>query len=449
MTQAAAASKPETTTDMNFIELTQSVCPVCLDVIDARIIVIDNAVFMEKSCSRHGDFSTYLWPDQSHYRWMKNFKFPYLRPTALTPVDKGCPQDCGPCKSHLHRPRLVELELTQRCNLRCPVCFMKADDNQTNVTTDLKLADIERQLLNIKNQCGLQTSIQLTGGEPTVREDLPDIIALCHEIGFRAIEVNTNGIVIGHNLNYLERLTSSGATGIYMQFDGLDDEIFKKVRGANLLKTKMQAIENCRTVGIQIVLAMAVIRGINDHQMGKVLQFGLKNRDIIAGIAYQPAFGSGRFEIDDNTPLTMGDVIFELSEQSNGLLSPFDFWPTGCSHPLCDATTYILPQPQDLHPVGRELVPMSRVIGLHDYLHHFNPSSPQGSVLPDIADKMYPDHEPGLSILVMNYMDAMSMDLKRLRLCSMTVADKDGNQIPFCSYQLTNCNGIKRSELAL
>jgi uncharacterized radical SAM superfamily Fe-S cluster-containing enzyme len=432
---------------MKLLELTQSVCPVCLDVIDARIVVNDNAVFMEKSCSHHGDFSTYLWPDQVHYRWMKNFKFPHIFPNALKPVSNGCPNDCGPCTSHLHHPRLVELELTQRCNLRCPVCFMKADDNQANLSTDLKLAEIERQLINIIKKCGPQTSIQLTGGEPTVREDLPDIIALCRDIGFRAIEVNTNGIVIGRDLNYLERLATSGATGIYMQFDGLDDKIFKKIRGSNLLKSKMQAIENCRAIGIQVVLAVAVIRGINDHQMGRILQFGLKNLDVIAGIAYQPAFGSGRFEIIDKKPLTMGDVIYELSEQSNSLLSPYDFWPTGCSHPLCDATTYIFPNPQGLYPIGRDFIPISRNIDVQDYQHHFNPASPQGSVLPDIADKMYPGHQPGLSILIMNYMDAMSMDLKRLRQCSMTVSAEDGSQIPFCSYQLTNIDGLKRSQL--
>lgn len=440
MTQAVVANKTETKTYMKLLELTRSVCPVCLDVIDARIVVNDNAVYMEKACQKHGSYSTYLWPDEEHYRWMKSFKFPRIRPNANLPSLNGCPEDCGPCKSHLNHPRLVEIELTQRCNLRCPVCFMAADDNQTHVETDLTLIEIKRQLIKIMEQCGTQTSIQLTGGEPTVRKDLPDIIALCREIGFTAIEVNTNGVVISRDLNYLQQLAASGATGIYMQFDGLDDKVFKEIRGANLLKTKFQAIENCRSIGMQIVLAMAVIRGINDDQMGKVLQFGLENRDVIAGVAYQPAFGSGRFEITDKKPLTMGDAIYELSEQSNGLLTPYDFWPTGCSHPLCDATTYILPQPQGL-------VPMSQVIDLNDYLHHFNPASPQGSALPDIAHKMYPGHESGLSILIMNYMDAMSMDLKRLRQCSMTVAGEDGSQIPFCSYQLTNIDGLKRSEL--
>ena len=133
----------------------------------------------------------------------------------------------------------------------------------------------------------------------------------------------------------------------------------------------------------------------------------------------------------------MGDVIFELSEQSHGILDPYDFWPTGCSHPLCDSTTYIMPTPRGYEP-------LSRVVDVQEYLHHFDPASPQGSVLPDIARKKDPDHEAGLSILIMNYMDAMSLDLKRLRQCSMTVAADGDRLIPFCAYQLTDIAGQKR-----
>ena len=426
---------------MKLLEATQSVCPTCLEVVDARIVVDDdNAVYMEKECSQHGSFSCYLWPDAAHYRWLKDFKFPHLRPKVTHSVDRGCPDDCGLCANHRHHPRLVELELTQRCNLRCPVCFMAADDNQENYSTDLGLDDIARRLETILEQCGPQVSLQLTGGEPTVRKDLPEIVALCRQVGFSAIEVNTNGVVISRDPQFLEQLVAAGITGIYMQFDGLTDPIYQQIRGANLLQTKLLAIENCRAAGVQVVLAMAVIQGINEHQLGEMLDFALDNRDVIVGVAYQPAFGSGRFDVAGNQPLTMGNVIFKLAEQSHGILEPYDFWPTGCSHALCDATTYIVRQPQGDQP-------LSRTVSVQDYLHHFDPSSPQGSVLPDIAARIYPELDPGLSILIMNYMDAMSMDLKRLKQCSMTVSGPGGHLIPFCSYQLTNCDGRKKADL--
>ncbi len=426
----------QTSTVAKVLETTQSVCPECLQVLPAQIVARDNAVYMDKQCPEHGQYSTYLWPDEEHYLWLKNFKFPHTAPAKTQASNLSCPDACGLCGQHKHHPRLVEIELTQRCNLRCPVCFMAADGNQSAIDTDLSLAVIEEQLRSILEQSGPDTSIQLTGGEPTVRADLPEIVRLCRKIGFSAIEINTNGVVISRKPAFLQELIDAGITGIYMQFDGLTDDVFRKVRGANLIKLKLQAIENCRKAGIQVVLAMAVISGTNEQQMGDVLKFALENRDVIAGVAYQPAFGSGRFDVHDNPPLTMGDVIFKLAEQSDGIVEPYDFWPTGCSHPLCDSTTYVVRTPEGFQPVSKK-------ISVAEYLEHFDPSSPQGSVMPDIAARMYPDIEPGVSILIMNYMDADSMDLERLQQCSMTVAGPDGRLVPFCSYQLTNCHGEK------
>ncbi len=426
----------QTSTAVKLLETTQSVCPECLKVLPAQIVVRDNAVFMDKECSDHGCYSTYLWPDEEHYLWLKKFKFPHVAPEKSKTSTLSCPDACGLCSHHRHHPRLVEIELTQRCNLRCPVCFMAADGNQSAIDTDLSLEIIKAQLESILEQSGANTSIQLTGGEPTVRDDLPQIVRMCREVGFSAIEVNTNGVVISQNPAFLQELIDAGITGIYMQFDGLTDDVFRKVRGANLVKLKRQAIENCRAAGIQVVLAMAVISGTNEDQMGDVLRFALENRDVIAGVAYQPAFGSGRFDVNDNLPLTMGDVIFKLSEQSDGIVQPYDFWPTGCSHPLCDSTTYVVRTPEGFSPVSRKIT-------VAEYLEHFDPTSPQGSVMPDIAARMYPDIEPGVSILIMNYMDADSMDLQRLQQCSMTVAGPEGRLVPFCSYQLTNCHGQK------
>jgi uncharacterized radical SAM superfamily Fe-S cluster-containing enzyme len=136
-------------------------------------------------------------------------------------------------------------------------------------------------------------------------------------------------------LHFIKELAEAGISGIYLQFDGLTKEVYQIIRGEDLLATKLQAIENCRQAGIQVVLAMTVIEGVNQDQMGDVLKFALDNNDVIAGIAYQPAFGSGRFEVSMSKRLTMGDVVFLLSEQSQGLIEPYDIWPLGCSHPLC------------------------------------------------------------------------------------------------------------------
>lgn len=420
------------------LDHTESVCPECLRVVRAQVVSRDSVVYMEKACPEHGAFTTYIWPDVNHYLWMKSFRFPCLRPKTPLAAGRGCPEDCGPCAAHLRRQTLVEIEVTQHCNLRCPVCFMSAESMPEAVPPDPGLSELAELYQKILAKTGPETSIQLTGGEPTVRADLADVISLGRDIGFQAIEVNTNGVVLAQNPDYALQLAAAGASGVYLQFDGLAKAVYQKIRGADLLATKLQAIENCRAAGLQVVLAMTVIAGVNQDQMGEVLRFALKNRDVIAGIAYQPAFGSGRFDLSAERRLTMGDVAFLLAQQSEGLLEPYDLWPLGCSHSLCDSATYLVEQ-------QGKMVPLTRSLSAAEYHLNFSPDSPQGSVFPDIAARLYPELEPGLSIVVMNFMDCTSMDLKRLRECSMTVAVPDGRIIPFCAYQLSDIQGKKKS----
>jgi uncharacterized radical SAM superfamily Fe-S cluster-containing enzyme len=414
----------------NILDTTESLCPICLQVIEAQVVVRDGAVYLKKMCPDHGPSTAYLWPDAAHYRWMSAFRLPFKKPQAQVPSQLGCPQDCGLCAAHLRHPTLVEIEITQRCNLRCPVCFIAAGE----APPDPDLQTLEAMFQAVLRQSGSQTSLQLTGGEPTVRKDLAEIVRLGRNAGFSAIEVNTNGVLIGRNPAFIHELAQAGISGIYLQFDGLTGEVYEKIRGADLLKEKLQAIEHCRAAGVQVVLAMTVIWGVNHDQLGRVLDFALQNRDVVAGIGYQPAFTSGRFDVRSERRLTMGDVIFQLAEQSGGLIEPYDLWPLGCSHPLCSSATYIIED-------GGVKKPLTRQIAPQDYLQRFDPDSPQGSVLPDLAARYLPQVGPGLSVVVMNYMDALNVDLKRLKECSMDVALEDGRLVPFCAYQLTSLRG--------
>lgn len=387
-------------------------------------------VFLDKTCPQHGHQSAYLWPDASHYRWFQAFSFPAQRPVVQTDNYAGCPLDCGLCSIHGKHPTVAEIEVTLRCNLRCPVCFMAAGDAPENPS----LETIASMFAAIRRNSGLQTAVQLTGGEPTVRKDLPEILRLGRQAGFRAIEVNTNGVVIGRDPGYIHTLAEAGISGIYLQFDGLTRQVYEQIRGADLLEAKLKAVEHCRLAGVQVVLAMTVIWGINHDQLGDVLDFALQNQDVIAGVAYQPAFTSGRFDVCPERSLTMGDVIFLLAGQSGGLIEPYDLWPLGTSHPLCSCATYMVGDYGDHLPFTRWLTP-------REYIQSFDPGSPQGSVFADIAARRFPQLSPGLSVVLMNYMDAMTVDLNRLKECSMVEVMEDGRLIPFCAYQLNDRDG--------
>ena len=409
---------------------TQSLCPICMQVVDAKVVVQDGAVYMKKICPDHGPATVYLWPDVDHYNWMRSFRVPFKRIKIDPDYSSHCPTSCGLCSLHQRHSTLIEIEVTERCNLRCPVCFMAASE----APPDPSLEHIGGIFSDILAKAGGQTSIQLTGGEPTMRKDLPEIVRLGRKVGFSAIEINTNGLVISRNPGYLAELVEAGISGIYLQFDGLTPEVYTQIRGENILKDKLQAIENCRQAGTQVVLAMTIIDGINQDQIGDVVDFALENMDVVAGVALQPAFTSGRFDVEKIRRLTMGDVVFMLSEQTDGLIHPYEMWPLGCSHPLCSCGTQLM-RTED------GFVPATRQITRQEYIEAFDANSPQGSIFADILARKNGYDAPGLAVVVMNYMDALVMDIQRLQECSMTVATDDDRLIPFCAYQATNSSG--------
>ena len=415
-------------TETTFIRATRSLCPACLRAIDGRVVSRGKAVYLEKSCPEHGPMESRIWPDADHYAWMQGFHLPGVRPViARKPVGE-CPWSCGICTRHLRKTTLVEMELTRRCNMRCPVCFMGAEEKPD----DPDLETIRSMYASIHEEMGPDVSIQLTGGEPTLRDDLAGIVRLGASMGFSAIEINTNGLAVSRNPDLPAALKEAGASGIYLQFDGLTPGVYRTIRGADLLSDKLRVIDHCRRAGIQVVLAMTVIRGINDGEIGKVLEFALQNIGVVAGLALQPAFTSGRFEVQMPDRLSMGDVIFLLAGQSGGLIDPYDLWPLGCSHPLCSAGVHLVERE------GEGFVPSSRLISREEYLRGFSPDSPQGSVFADLLAGREAYSGKGLSIVIMNYMDAWTLDLERLQECSMTVKTGDLRTVPFCAYHLAN-----------
>ena len=413
------------------IRSTRALCPHCMKTLPADIVEHDDGtVWMTRTCPEDGQFETYMWPDADHYRYMIGLAFPPVAPPRTIPMTKRCPEACGICDHHRRRPTLVEIEVTQRCNLRCPVCFMAAENEDDEMSPE----DFKPFFQAIVDNAGKDTGVQLTGGEPTVRKDLAEIISIGRSYGFWGIEVNTNGVVISKDIDYLQELQFAGLTGIYLQFDGVTPDPYLVTRGADLLDTKMKAIENCRKLGIQVVLAMTIVAGTNDDQVGDVIKFAIENNDVIAGVALQPAFISGRFDAKRAVPLTMGDVIFSLDAQTDGLIKKEDIWPLGCSHPMCDTGTYLV-----RHEGG--FIPITRDLTQEEYRATYNPESPQGSVFLDIAIARGMNPEGGLSIVIMDYMDRATMDLERMEQCSMFCTMADGRLIPFCSYQLSDCNG--------
>lgn len=413
------------------IGTTRSICPECLKQLPANIVAHDdNTVWMERTCPEHGLFEAYRWPNADQYLRYCSLALPATPPPVSRPMTAPCPLSCGICTHHVRRPTQVGIELTQRCNLRCPVCFMAAHEDDNELPTE----DFRGVFETILKYAGPEVGVNLTGGEPTVRDDLPAIVRIGRSVGIKAIEISTNGLAIAKSKDYLVELREAGISGIYLQFDGTTREPYLSTRGADLLDLKLTAIQHCRECGVQVVLAMTIVGGVNEDQVGDVIRFALSNNDVIVGVALQPAFESGRFDVKRSKPLTMGDTFVLLEEQTDGLIRIDDMVPLGSSHPLCDSGTYLIEGPSGYTPVTRGLTQ-------ERYRELYDPHSPQGAVLWDLATRMHPNFKRGLSLIIMDYMDSSNIDLERLEQCSMFHATVDDRLIPFCSSELNDAQG--------
>ncbi|MCC7207046.1 MAG: radical SAM protein, partial [Anaerolineae bacterium] len=249
------------------LSVTESVCPVCLARVPAQRIARGEDVYLRKTCPAHGAFEVILWRGQPAYADWSRPKTPAYPAHPLTAVQHGCPFDCGLCPDHHQQTCTALLEVTQRCDLRCPFCFADAG---AAAPPDPSLAVIEgwfRRLLDAGGPC----NVQLSGGEPTMRDDLPDIVALGRALGFGFIQVNTNGLRLARDAEYVRRLKAAGLASVFLQFDGPDDAILTAMRGVKALDRKRAAIERCAEHGLGVVLVPTLAPGINTHAIGAIL----------------------------------------------------------------------------------------------------------------------------------------------------------------------------------
>ena len=177
-------------------EQTESLCPVCLQLLPAYRVRLDDTIYLVKRCKQHGEFRTPVWRGAPDFENWCRPKIPVQPPALFTAVDKGCPFDCGLCGEHRQRSCTILIEVTQRCDLSCPICFASAPSRSADPSPD----EVGR-LLRRAQEAGPGSNIQFSGGEPTLRDDLPELVALGREIGFGFIQINTNGLRLGRDLS--------------------------------------------------------------------------------------------------------------------------------------------------------------------------------------------------------------------------------------------------------
>ena len=429
---------------------TMSVCPVCLGKIPAsKVLGEDGNIYMEKRCWEHGSFRTLIWEgDVESYRaWGANDADGRVLPVRAKPVEQGCPYDCGLCQNHERDGCCVLLELTKRCNLKCPVCFASAGVDDTD--TDLSLEEIAKQY-DMLMEHGGPFNIQLSGGEPTVRDDLDKIIALGREKGFSFFQLNTNGLRLADDPGYAQHLAKAGVSTVFLQFDGLDDDIYMPLRGAALTDTKLRAIENCKAAGLPVVLVPTVAPGVNDRALGDIIRFALNNAPHVRGVHIQPISYFGRCGLDaPEKRLTIPAVLRRIEAQTDGLMRYEHFGGGGAESPYCSFhASYRIRPDGSVQPLPKRkntgccCVKSSEARDFVSQQWSGKAACCDGDEATSSLDEFLQELiESTFTVSGMVFQDAHNLDLERLRRCYICEVDSKKGMVPFCAYNLTDVNG--------
>jgi len=442
--------------DYVFYEFTRSICPQCRKVVDAHIVLRDNKVFMKKRCTECGPFEALVYGDAQIYIAQSKYNKPGTIPLAFgTEIRDGCPYDCGLCPDHQQHTCLGIIEVNSACNMDCPLCFSEARPGFS-----LTLEEVEGMLDDFVRTEGNPEVVQFSGGEPTIHPQIIDFVQSAKRRGIPFVMINTNGKRIARDDKFLEQLNEVRPS-LYFQFDGFDSETYRIIRGEpNILEEKLKALDRLAQIGLNITLVPAIERGVNEHEIGKIIDFAIKH-PAVRGINFQPAFHAGRHMTHDPMQrMTIPDVLKRIEEQTAGQFRVSDFVPVPCCFPTCNSVTYAFIE-------GDKVTPLPRIVNVYDYLDYitnrampdysaeikwaleglWSSSSVSGSdksvgqlkvscqacgipeaiSVGDIANQM-------IMIMLQDFMDPWTFNQKNLMKCCKEFLLPGGKQIPFCAY---------------
>lgn len=446
---------------------------------------------MRKRCNLHGSFEDVYWSDVEMYLRAEEFWHDGVGVENPNIDDaRNCPEDCGLCNLHLSHTALANVDLTNRCNLNCPICFANA--NSAGYIYEPSYEEVVEMLKTLRNNRPVPTpAVQFSGGEPTLYPRFLDIVRKARELEFAQIQVATNGLKLAKD-GYAQQLVDAGMHVVYLQFDGLRDEDYVKTRGRPLLDIKMKAIENCRKTKpkpLATVLVPTIVNTLNDDQVGEILKFAIENMDVIRGVTYQPVSFAGRISKEErvNQRFTLPDLVDRLERQCD-FIEKSDFYPVPCTmpiselasvvdggkpkvsfscHPHCGIATYLFVEDGDV-------IPITRFIDVDSFLNDISSiaNDVKGSRIPRLRVAMrsfkllrridrkkapkvmrprklirslfFSIGKSGLSDLHwnmlfvggMHFQDLYNYDIERVKRCVIHYATPDEKRkiVPFCAY---------------
>jgi uncharacterized radical SAM superfamily Fe-S cluster-containing enzyme len=442
-----------------YYDNTVSLCEHCLRRIEAKHVIRDNQVWMYKWCPEHGHAKVLIASDAAYWRLGRET---YIKPPEMpqrfnTEMHWGCPYDCGLCPDHMQHSCLTIVEVTDECNLACPVCYANSGPHRAGQHRDL--ATIERMLDAIIANEGEPDVVQISGGEPTEHPLFFEILDAARRRPIRHLMLNTNGVRIAKQPQFAERLARyAPGFEIYLQFDSFERDSLLKLRGADLRKVREQALENLNRVGLSTTLVVTAAKGVNDGELGKIIEFAAR-QSCVRGVTVQPIQFAGRVEGPGlhTGRLTLGEVRDAILAQTS-LFLPEDIIPVPCN-PDALSMGYALKTAQGVVPLTRFVDPQVLLAGPRNTLVFEYDPVLKGEVFKLFATNLGPEaqanrlssllcclpnvkapHDIGYKdvfrVLIMAFIDAVNFDVRAMKKSCVHIVQTDGRIIPFEAFNL-------------
>ena len=455
--------------DYVFHELTRSICPTCRRVIDAKILLRDNKVYMSKRCPQCGPFLSLIYGDAEAYVSFARYNKPGTIPLARgTQIEHGCPHDCGLCPEHEQHACLGIIEVNSACDMECPLCFADAESGFS-----LTLEEVEQPLDDYVRTEGRPEVVQFSGGEPTIHPHIIDFVRAAQARDIRFVMINTNGKRIARDDRFLKELDEVRPS-LYFQFDGFERETYRAIRGEpDILDEKLRALDRLAQIGLDVTIVPAIERGVNEHEIGRIIEFAIEH-PAIRGITFQSAFHAGRHAAHDPMQrMTIPEIVRLIEAQTAGKFVTSDFVPVPCCFPTCNSVTYAFVE-------DGKVTPLPRIVDVGDYLDYitnrivpdfsrevrtaleglWSSSSiagseaserrvaiscqtyelPDGLAINSIAKNM-------IMIMMQDFMDPWTFNQKNVMKCCKEFLLPGGKQIPFCAFNSIGYREQARAQL--
>ena len=457
-------------TDHVYYSMTKSLCGTCKRAVDAKIVFRNEAVWFDKFCPTHGHEHCRVASSIEWYLDALSFIAPNTPPKRVSkPVEDGCPFDCGACPSHQQKVYLPVVPITSSCNLDCPICYTI---NKNESAHHMSIDDMAKILGHLAEDHDELDIINFTGGEPTLNPHLLDFLQMCRDAGIRRLTISTNGLKLRDEA-YVRKLAALDAR-IVLSLDTFRPDTDRILLGANTVKVKLEVLDLLEKYDVATTILPAVAAGINDDEVGALLQLVLSKPHIRSLELHTMTFtGQGGVGFQRTARITIPDLHARVAEATGGRIGWRDFVPSPLAHPHCYSICYVMCLDDGGYVPFARLTSRAKLFDLLSDSLYIEPREKLEQVFRDLIDDLWadPDRIPesaavlrtlkrllndmfpsdrSLEILerqkiaertvkaiyIHSHMDEENFDVARIMKCPVGVPQEDGGNIPTCSYNV-------------